>query len=104
MSEKRFGCLGKAFLIFSVCFLLLFITNPSEQDFKDYLKNEIRMQAHNTDPVSGFILRAFSSPAVALATLNMERYNFQAFSIYVIYIFDEEYIYIGVLGNFILIS
>lgn len=94
---KNFRLHRKHFLIFSVVFvLILFLTNPSNKDFDEYLKTK------------GQTRRYYSNPyGMVEVSYGRTRY-FALFSIFewneTQYQYQRKYVYVGVFKNFILLQ
>lgn len=73
--------------------IVLFATNPSELQFKNYLKESYKKE--------GAVMELFSGPASFIAGLSTKRKNYYLFSSYTITILGVERVYVGILNNFI---
>lgn len=74
--------------------LLLFSTNPSESQFKEFLKEDFKKQAKEAG------LGIFGGPLAGLAGLTSSRNDYLLFSTFEISILGDKYEYLGILNHF----
>lgn len=87
-------------IIFVLLLALLYATNPSEQQFTSFLKENIREQAEGDETIAGDLKRILSGPAASLAGMGTVRKNYYLCSTYDLELPGEEYLYLGILDHF----
>jgi hypothetical protein len=87
-------------IIVIVIALILFATNPSITQFKQYIKDDLKAQARTEG--AGLLGELIAGPATFLSTT--ERSEYFLFSIYKINMLGEKHAYIGVINHFIKIN
>jgi hypothetical protein len=91
--------------IISIFFILLAIimiaTNPTEDRFKNYIKERLKKEAREKGNFSGAVMELFAGPTSWIAGSSTKRKNYIFFSSYTVTIMDEEFSYIGIFNNFI---
>ena len=83
---------------------LLYATNPSEGQFTTFLKEEIAEQAEGDETLAGALKRVAAGPAAVIAGAGAERNNYFFFSTYRFTVLEKDYLYLGVLDNFLRIK
>jgi len=81
--------------------IIMYATKPTENQFKDFLKDNLKKEAYKDGEFSGSLMELFSGPTSWALSLSTNRKNYLFFSMYSISIFGEEYSYIGIFNNFI---
>ena len=86
--------------------IMLAITNPSTEDFKDYLKEEMFSQykeEHKSGGILGDLLtKGIAGIAAELASATTQRENYYIFSIYTVQLdTSKPRKYLGIAGQFI---
>lgn len=81
--------------------IILFVTNPSEKEFKEYLKRDAETELKSQKTVEDTVSHAFTGAATRLAGLAAKRSEFYLFSIYEISIPGKKLRYIGILSSFL---
>lgn len=95
--SRRFPS-GWIILILSLA--LLFVTNPSEQQFTSFLKEKIQKQAEGDETLTGDLTRMFSGPVASLAGMGAVRKDYYLFSTFQLELPGEETLYLGALDHF----
>lgn len=80
--------------------IILFATNPSEVQFKEYLKEGARTELKSQETVEGKLSHIVSGAATRLAGLAAKRKEYYLFSTYEITVPGTRYIYIGIFNHF----
>ena len=88
------------FLLLIMFVLLLSSTNPSREEFKQYMKKEFVQDSENQGFFSRLTTKIFASPAAWTIDELTDRYDYGLFSIYKTTLFDKEATYIGIFNNF----
>jgi|GEM_PF-3669639 len=89
--------------IFSLFLSVILIrTNPTQADFKNYIKKEIKINAENEDFVTRTFLKLFAAPSAWIFNLDVERTDYSLFSTYHIRIEGRDCTWIGINGDFYL--
>lgn len=83
--------------------IIMLATNPSQSDFKDYLKEHAKKEAWKDNDIAGAVSEVFAGPSSWIAGQIADRKNFLFFSWYTINILEEKKHYIGVFSTFIAI-
>ncbi len=96
--KNRHSFLLLGILLFS-CFIL-FLKNPSNDDFQRYLKSELTEKAYEKNKISGLMMELLSDPLSWIISLNVEREDYIVFSVYHYQILDEEKKFIGIANHF----
>jgi hypothetical protein len=102
--KKRSGKFPYIWIIFILAIVLLFSTNPSEQQFTSYLKDKIQDQVKGDETLTGDLTRLLSGPAASLAGLGTVRKDYFLCSTYELGLPGEEHLFLGILDNFIKIK
>ena len=84
--------------------IILFATNPTKSQFKEYIKEDLKEQAYRQDESSGAIMELFATPFSWVAGVFTERKDFIFCSVYELKLPDQEIMYIGILNTFIRIK
>jgi hypothetical protein len=100
-SAKGSGRFPIGWIVFILVILLLYATNPSEQQFTSYLKDKIREQAEGDETLAGDLTRLLSGPAASLAGVGSVRTDYYLCSVYKLELPGEEGTYLGLLDQFI---
>jgi uncharacterized membrane protein len=80
--------------------VIFFATNPSEPQFKQYIKNDLISQSRSEGgSLSGALMELLAGPTTYLSTT--VRSEYYLFSIYEIDILGDKYKYIGIFNHFI---
>jgi hypothetical protein len=87
-------------IIFLLVLVLLFATNPSENQFNTYLKNELTEQAEGDETLAGTLKKLLAGPAASIAGLSTVRTDYYLCSTYKISILGEEQLFLGILDHF----
>lgn len=89
----------KKLLIIALAILsILSFTNPSEEQYILWAKNEII--EHNNDKTIGSLISVFAPAMIDSSTL---RTNFMLFSIFTTKFYNREYVTLGILNEFIIL-
>jgi len=88
-------------LILILIAIALFATNPTEVQFKEFLKTNFKAEAQKEGGLTGAIMELFSGTSSWVADLSTERKSYILFSVYNKNISGEERTYVGILNNFI---
>lgn len=89
------------FLIFMVILgLVLFATNPTMDDFKQYAKNEFVHKAYEEGEFFGVMSELLKGPAWFLLESYTKRTDYYLLSIYTIEVDDSKGTYLGILNHF----
>ncbi|MDF1559811.1 MAG: hypothetical protein P1P83_06345 [Bacteroidales bacterium] len=96
--SRRFPS-GWIILILSLA--LLFVTNPSEQQFTSFLKDKIQKQAEGDETLTGNLTRLLAGPAASLAGMGAVRKDYYLFSTFQLELPGEESLYLGALDHFV---
>ncbi|MCU0458134.1 MAG: DUF4359 domain-containing protein [Bacteroidales bacterium] len=100
-AAKRSGRFPYGWIIFILAIVLLYATNPSEQQFTYYLKGRIEKQAKGDETLTGDLARLLSGPAASLAGLGTVRKDYFLCSTYELGLPGEEHLFLGILDQFI---
>ncbi len=103
-AAKKSGRFPYGLIILILVMVLLYSTNPSEQQFTSYLKDRIKEQVKGDETMSGDLARLFSGPAASLAGLGTVRKDYFLCSTYELSLPGEEYLFLGILDQFIRIK
>jgi len=87
-------------IILILVIALLFVTNPSEQQFTSFLKDKIREQADGDETLTGDLTRILSGPVASLAGMGAVRKDYYLFSTFQLELPGEESLYLGALDHF----
>jgi hypothetical protein len=87
-------------LLLILAAIILFATNPSEAQFKEYLKEEARTELKSQETVEGKLSQIVSGAATRLAGMATKRKEFYLFSTYEIAVPGTRYAYVGIFNNF----
>jgi hypothetical protein len=98
-SGIRSGTIGWISLLLIA--IIMLATNPSQNDFKDYLKEHAKKEAWKDNDIAGAVSEVLAGPSSWIAEQIADRKNFLFFSWYTINILEEKDHYIGVFSNFI---
>lgn len=95
---------GKLFLPLIVIVLIIgYATNPSEEEFRDYLKYEINDKTNrDNDGFDDSIYKIFLSATSQLYPV--EKNNYYVLSRYKVSFSNKSYVYIGALNHFYMIE
>jgi len=91
---------GGLFFLFIIVILIIgYATNPPEEKFRDYLKQEINNNAENEeDIISEGVLKLFSG---AISNLTpVEQKNYFILTVYKVDVSEDEYVFIGAFNHF----
>lgn len=100
-AARKSGRFPFGWIIFVLAIVLLYATNPSEQQFTAYLKDRIRDQAKGDETLGGDLTRLLSGPAASLASLGSVRTDYYLCSVYKLELPGEEHLFLGLLDQFI---
>jgi hypothetical protein len=100
-ASKESGRFPYGLIIMFLVLVLLFATNPDEQQFRGFLKDKIIEQAEGDDSLAGDLTRVLSGPAASLAEMGTTRKNYYLFSTYEMSLPGDEGLYLGILDQFI---
>lgn len=100
-AAKKSGGVPYGLIIIILVLVLLFATNPDEQQFRGFLKDKIMEQAKGDDSLAGDLTRVLSGPAASLAEMGTSRKNYFLFSTYEMGLPGDESLYLGILDQFI---
>lgn len=103
-AAKKSGRFPYGLIIFILLIVLLFSTNPSEQQFTSFLKDRIEKQAKGDDTLTGDLTRLFSGPAASIAGLGTVRKDYFLCSTYELGLPGEEHLFLGILDHFVKIK
>lgn len=78
----------------------LFATNPTETQFKVYLKEKIKQESVKEGGGIALIVELFAAPTAWIIGLGTKRDNFYIFSTYTIELEGRKYVYIGIANKF----
>ncbi len=101
MSDNKKSKSSLVFLILLLLFVVLFITNPTADDFEDYVKQEFVEYGKEQGKVVGMASDLLSNPVAVGVGKYTHRTNFLLCSVYVVNIGDGERKYLGILNQFI---
>ena len=87
-------------ILFLLAGIILFATNPSEADFKVYLKEEAKAEAKAEGGLTGAFMELFAGPASRLAGISMVRTDYYVFSVYELSDIGNNHTYLGILNHF----
>jgi len=90
-----------AVIAVSMLTILLLATNPSRQEFKEHLKNELNDAAKNEGGVASVFSGITSEMSVWAAEGSINKWNCLLFSSFSLTINSKKYIYVGGLNHFI---
>lgn len=79
--------------------IVLFATNPSEPQFKQYIKDDIKAKASADGVIIGAMTELLAVPTVSLSTI--VRTDYYLFSVYEISVLGVKHNYIGILNHFL---
>jgi len=79
-----------------VIFIILFSTNPTETQFKEFLKNDYKAHAKTQDPLSELL----AGPTARILGLTTVSKNYFLFSTFEISDIDKKSLYVGILNHF----
>jgi len=99
-SARKSRKFPSGWIILILVIALLFVTNPSEQQFTSFLKDKIREQAEGDETLAGDLQRLLSGPAASLAVMGTVRTDYYLWSTYKLELPGEESLYLGVLDHF----
>ena len=93
-------------LLLAIIGLLLVITNPSPEDFKDYLKehlyNEFKKEQQSGGILGDLLAKGVAGISAELASSTMRRENYYVFSIYSVKLDTaQERKFLGIAGQFV---
>lgn len=100
-AARKSGRFPYGWIIIILGIVLLYSTNPSEQQFTSYLKDSIRDQAKGDETLSGDLTRLLSGPVASLAGLGTVRKDYFLCSTYELALPGEEHLFLGILDHFI---
>lgn len=103
-AAKKSGRFPYGLIIFILLIVLLFSTNPSEQQFTSFLKDRIEKQAKGDETLTGDLTRLFSGPAASIAGLGTVRKDYFLCSTYELGLPGEEHLFLGILDHFVKIK
>jgi hypothetical protein len=87
-------------LLIAALLIALVATNPKEDRFEQYLKENFKDEGIKKGGFEGFIIEALSGSGAWLLNLGTKSTNYYLFSTYEIKFSDETYTYLGILNNF----
>lgn len=87
-------------IIAAIAVIALLKTNPKEQEFREYIEQNLRTEAVQEGGLGGAIMELISEPQAWLMTLDTKRTNFYLFSVYSVTGLDKEKKYVGVFNTF----
>jgi hypothetical protein len=95
----------KFLLVLLLLAAVLFATNPGEQQFKEFVKLELRDKVHPEGEVAEAVVQLLSGATSWIAGLATERQNFYLFSFYQVKASENYQVrYIGILNHFFLLT
>ena len=100
-AAKKSGRFPYGLIIFILLIVLLFSTNPSEQQFTSFLKGRIERQAKGDETLTGDLARLFSGPAASIAGLGTVRKDYFLCSTYELGLPGGEHLFLGIFDHFI---
>jgi len=100
-AAKKSGKFPYGWVILILVIVLLFSTNPSEQQFTSYLQDKIQEQAKGDETLTGDLARLFSGPVASLAGLGTVRKDYFLCSTYELSLPGEEQLFLGILDHFV---
>lgn len=80
--------------------LLMYSTNPREEQFEKHVEWYLKDVAQETGGVSGFLLDLFSKPTAWISNLSIQRVDYTFFSMYGVTVAGQDLVFIGVFNNF----
>jgi len=99
-SARKSRKFPSGWIILILVIALLFVTNPSEQQFTSFLKDKIQEQAEGDETLAGELTRILSGPAASLAGMGAIRTDYFLCSTYKLELPGEESLYLGILDHF----
>jgi hypothetical protein len=100
-ASKKSGRFPYGWIILILVIVLLFSTNPTEQQFTSFLKDRIEKQAKGDETLTGDLARLFSGPAASLAGLGAVRKDYFLCSTYELGLPGGEHLFLGIFDHFI---
>ena len=101
MAKNNNSTLRNIGFIAFVAAVVLFFTNPDMKDFEEHFKKEMIDKAYEEHTLAGTLVDLFDKPLWKLLEPNVKRQNYLFVSVYKVELGEEEFIYLGVVGNFI---
>lgn len=80
--------------------VILFVTNPNEKQFKEFIKEELIKEANKEEGFTGAVMEIFASPTAWLIGLSTERNDFLLFSYYTLSGSRTDIECIGIFNHF----
>ena len=96
--KKKNNHIGLIILIFVG--ILLFSTNPTEFEFKQFIKEDIKSQASEEKGLTGALMELLAGPASSIIGTTVIREDYYLCSKYTIEIMDDHYEYLGIFRHF----
>ncbi len=100
-SARKKARFPSGWIILILALALLFVTNPSDQQFTSFLKDRIQEQAEGDDTLTGELARILSGPAASLAGMGTVRTDYYLCSTYELELPGGDHLYLGILDHFI---
>lgn len=87
-------------IILILALALLFVTNPSEQQFTSFLKDRIQEHAEDDETLTGDLTRILAGPVASLAGMGTVRTDYYICSTYELELPGGDHLYLGILDHF----
>jgi hypothetical protein len=100
-AARKSGRFPLGWIIIILGIILLYATNPSEQQFTSYLKGKIEAEARGDESPAGNLTRVLSGAAASIAGLATVRKDYYLCSTYELGLPGEEHLFLGILDHFI---
>ena len=84
--------------------LLFVITNPSTDDYEDYMRQEMIKESQGEDELSSALGSLFGGVAGSLLANASTRKNYLVYSVYATDLGNSDLVVLGVLGNFFVLE
>jgi hypothetical protein len=90
-------------IVLAATVLLFVVTNPTLDDYEDYLRQELAREAREEDEVAGALVALLGGFAGSLLANATTRDNYLLFSVYATDLDTEGLLVLGILGNFLVL-
>ena len=89
-----------SFILLIIVIVVLAMTNPVTDDFKEYIEDRIESQNNSGSGIEGVLRDIFAGPLSDLVAQNTTRENYFIFSVYNIPINEKDNSFLGIAGHF----
>jgi hypothetical protein len=96
--KKKNNHIGLIILIFVG--ILLFSTNPTEFEFKQFIKEDLKSQSRAEKGLAGALMELLAGPTSSLIGTTVVREDYYICSKYTIEVMDDHYEYLGIFRHF----